>query len=245
MVETAVVTGAAGQIGSSLLDALTARGYNAVGVDLPAAIPSGDERYRGCDLTDDEAVATLLSGLGPITLLVHSAGLSAIGAFTDHDVAAHRRVMDVTHFAAVSVTMAAMPALREARGRVVLIGSVAGFASVLGRPAYVAAKHAVTGLFEAIRPELAAAGIGLTIVHPTFVTGGMAEVGRADGSARATTGEELTAQQVVSALLAGVDRGRDLVLVGRTARLAWVVSRLSPRLYMTLMLRRLRNQEAA
>ena len=245
MAESAVVTGAGGQIGSAVLDALTDRGYMAHGLDLPTSCPDGDARYRPCDLTDDAAVAELLPRFGRIDLLVHSAGLSAIGGFTDHDVADHRRVMDVTHFAAVSVTLAALPGLREARGRVVLIGSVAGFAPVLGRPAYVAAKHAVTGLFEAIRPELAAAGVGLTVVHPTFVTGGMAEVARAAGSERAPTGEELTVDEVVSALLDGVDRGRDEVLVGRTARLAMAVNRLSPRLYMALMLRRLRNQEAA
>ena len=51
------------------------------------------------------------------------------------------------------MTQAALPGLRKARGRVVLIGSVTGFAPVLGRPPYVAAKHAVTGLFTAIRPN--------------------------------------------------------------------------------------------
>ncbi len=239
----AVVTGAGGQIGRAVLDELTARGYRAIGLDLPAACH--DQRYQPCDLTDDSAVAALLPGLGPIDLLVHSAGLSAIGALTDHGIHDHRRVMDVTHFGAVSVTLAALPGLRAAGGRIVLIGSVAGFAPVLGRPAYVAAKHAVTGMFTAIRPELAAMGIGLTIVHPTFVTGGMAEVGRSPGARRATTGEEITAAHVADALLKGVDQGREVVLVGRTARLAWTVSRLSPRLYMTLMLRRLRNQEAA
>lgn len=239
----AVVTGAGGQIGRVVLDELSARGYRAIGLDLPAACR--DDRYRACDITDDAAVAALLPEIGAIDLLVHSAGLSAIGALSDHGVADHRRVMDVTHFGAVSVTLAALPGLQQAGGRIVLIGSVAGFAPVLGRPAYVAAKHAVTGLFTAVRPELAAMGIGLTIVHPTFVRGGMAEVGRSPGATRPTTGEEITAHDVAVALLDGVDRGREVVLVGRTARLAWTVSRLSPRLYMTLMLRRLRTQEAA
>lgn len=241
----AVVTGAAGQIGRAVLDELTAGGYRAIGLDLPAACPAGDERYHGIDLTDEAAVATLLPTFGAIDLLVLSAGLSAIGGLTDHGITDHRRVMDVTHFAAVSVTLAALPGLRDAGGRIVLIGSVAGFAPVLGRPAYVAAKHAVTGLFTAVRPELAAMGIGLTIVHPTFVTGGMSEVGRAAGTTRATTGSEVTAADVATALVTGAERGREVVLVGRTARLAWTVNRLSPRLYMSLMLRRLRTQEAA
>jgi short-subunit dehydrogenase len=241
-----VVTGAAGQIGRCLVDTLTARGYDVVGLDLPAAC-SDDPRLRGCDITDDEQVAHVVAGIVEekrrIDLLIHSAGLSAIGAFTDHDMSVHRKVMDVTHFGAVSVTQAALPGLRNARGRVVLIGSVTGFAPVLGRPPYVAAKHAVTGLFTAIRPELELQGIGVTIVHPTFVTGGMSEAAR--GGERTTSGPEVTAQDVADSLLDGVAHGRDLVLVGRTAKLSWTVNRLAPGLYVKLMLRRLRSERGA
>lgn len=242
MVErVAVVTGAGGHIGRVLVDVLGERGYAVTGLDLPAACPD-DPRFVSCDLTDDEAVADVVGSFERIDLLVLSAGLSAIGALSDHDVGVHRQVMGVTHFAAVSVTLAALPALRRARGRIVLLGSVAGFAPVLGRPPYVATKHAVTGLFTAVRPELAESGVSLTIVHPTFVEGGMTEVGRSAGTRRLTSGAELTPRDVAEAALDGVDRGRDVVLVGKTAKQAWTVNRLAPRLYMKLMLRRLRNQ---
>ncbi len=105
-----------------------------------------------CDITDPEAVRAavdaVVAGHGRLDLLVHNAGISAIGRFEDHDVATHERVLAVNYLGPVALTQAALPALRETRGRVVVIGSVAGFAPVLGRPAYVAAKHAVTGLFE-------------------------------------------------------------------------------------------------
>ncbi len=241
MGRVAVVTGAAGQIGRVLVDELTVRGYSVVGLDLPAACPD-DPRFIGCDLTDDAAVAEVVGGLERVDLLVLSAGLSAIGSMTDYDMTVHRKVMDVTHFAAVSVTLAALPALKRSRGRIVLIGSVAGFAPVLGRPPYVAAKHAVTGLFTAVRPELAESGVSVTIVHPTFVAGGMSEVGRKAGAQRLTSGADLTAQDVADAVLDGIDRGRDLVLIGKTAKQAWTVNRLAPSLYMKLMLRRLRSQ---
>ncbi len=240
-----LVTGAGGQIGAALVRRLEAEGATVVGLDLPGSCPPGEDRYLPCDLTDEaqvrEAVAEVGRRHARLDLLVHSAGLSAIGRFEDHDLATHRRVMDVTHFGVVALTLAALPLLRAAGGRVVLIGSVAGFAPVLGRPPYVAAKHAVTGLLETIRPELAAQGVAVTVCHPTFVTGGMAEAaGRAQGHVRVTSGEELTPDDVAAALLAGVARGRELVLVGRTARLAWVVSRHLPRTYRRVMTRRLR-----
>jgi NAD(P)-dependent dehydrogenase (short-subunit alcohol dehydrogenase family) len=241
----AVVTGAAGQIGRRLLADLESRGAVVVGLDLAAACPEGDPRFVPCDVTDDDAVRAAFAEVGRrhpagVDLLVLAAGISAIGRLGDHDLATHRRVMDVTHFGALSCLLAALPALRSARGRVVLIGSVAGFAPVLGRPPYVAAKHAVTGLFTAARPELADDGVTVTVCHPTFVTGGMTEAAaRAPGAERSTSGEELTPADVSAALLDGVERGDDLVLVGRTARLSWRVSRHAPGLYTRMMLRRL------
>ena len=197
-----------------------------------------------CDITDAGAVrATVESVLaehGRVDVLVHNAGISAIGRFEDHGVDTHAAVMAVNYLGPVALTQAALPALRESRGRVVVIGSVAGFAPVLGRPAYVGAKHAVTGLFEALRPELARDGVGVTLVHPTFVTGGMGEAAeRAAGRARATTGAEISADDVARAVVDAVADGRDLVLVGRTARLSWHLHRLAPRLYVRLMTRRL------
>lgn len=243
---TAVVTGAGGRIGRCLVDELTGAGYRVTGLDLPAACPGRDPRFRPCDVTDEREVGAVFAQYPRIDLLVLCAAVSAIGRFGDHDVAVHRAVLEVTHPGAVSCSLAALPALRRAGGRIVLLGSVAGFAPVLGRPPYVAAKHAVTGLFTAIRPELERNGVGLTIVHPAFVTGGMSEAGPRRGDAgRPVTGPELTPEQVARAALEGASRGRELVLVGRTAWLAWLVSRHAPRVYRTLMLRRLRPQREA
>ena len=246
----AIVTGAGGQIGRALMADLEERGATPVGIDLERACPESDDRYLACDITDEAAVASVFEEVdrrhpGGMDLLVHSAAVSAIGRFEDHDLATHRRVMEVTHLGAVAVTQAALPALRRARGRIVLIGSVTGFAPVLGRPPYVAAKHAATGLFTTLRPELAPDGVSVTICHPTFVTGGMAEASdRAPGRERATSGEELTPQDVSTALLDGVAAGHDLVLVGRTAKQAWVISRHLPRVYAWVMRRRLRASAA-
>jgi short-subunit dehydrogenase len=118
----------------------------------------------------------------------------------------------------------------------VVLSSVAGLAPVVGRPAYVASKHALTGAFEAVRAELAADGIGLTMVHPTFVTNELADVA---GGTRSTTGALVTPDGVADAVVAAVAGGRGRVLPGRTARLADLVHRLSPRLYRRIMARRL------
>lgn len=232
-----VVTGATGRIGSHIVDLLVKRGDDVRGLDLAPG-----PRTTVCDLADEAAVEAAVADLTRLDLLVLCAGLSAIGTVDDHDVATHRRVMDGTHFSALTPLLATLPALRRARGHVVLVGSVAGFAPVLGRPAYVAAKHAVTGLFTTLRPELAAQGVRVTIVHPTFVVGGMGVADPTGRESRRTTGEEITPEQVAEAIVAASEGRRDVVLVGRTARLAWTLSRHAPRIYTTLMTRRLRRQ---
>ncbi len=243
----ALVTGAAGSIGSRLRHRLAEAGYEVVGLDLPSAVAAtpGADLVR-CDITDEAqvraAVAAVLERTGRIDVLVNNAGISAIGRFEDHDVETHRRLLEVNYLGAVACTQAALPALRSAHGTVVVTSSVAGFAPVLGRPAYVAAKHAVTGLFTALRPELAADGVRVMLVHPTFVTGGMGEAAaRAEHGSRSTTGPEISADDVAVAVVTGLRKRRDQVLVGRTAWLAWHVSRLSPRLYLRQMTRRLRR----
>lgn len=236
-----LVTGAAGSIGSALRRLLADEGAVVIGLDIAADQDAG---IRACDVTDEaqvrSAVAQLVAEHGRLDVLVNSAGILAIGAVDDHDVSTHRTVLEVNYLGALACTLAALPHLRDSRGSVVTLGSVAGFAPVVGRPAYVAAKHAVTGLMEALRPELAPDGVHVAMVHPTFVTTRLAT---ADGSQqRSETGVQVTPEDVAAAVVDVVRHRRDRALVGRTAYLAWHASRLAPATYARLMTRRLRQE---
>ena len=249
----AVVTGAAGGIGTALMRELVQAGYTVVGLDLASASPklSGDQGPKSvmmsCDITNESEVTTAFASIidtyGRLDLLVNNAGISALGTLHDHDIDTWRRVMDVNYIGAILCTRAAFPNLSRSRGHIVVMSSVAGFAPVIGRPAYVGAKHAVTGTFEALRPELATQGVGLTLVHPTFVVGGMTESHRPEAVERATTGPEITPDDVARAVVNGLAKRHHRVLVGRTSNVAWRVSRWAPTVYQRLMVRALQRNK--
>ena len=86
-----------------------------------------------CDVTDDAAVAEcadrVAGELGGLDIAVANAGLSVAGKFEDLDAEEWRLQMDVNVLGAVSTARHALPHLRQSRGRLGLVGSVAAFAS--------------------------------------------------------------------------------------------------------------------
>jgi NAD(P)-dependent dehydrogenase (short-subunit alcohol dehydrogenase family) len=260
---TALVTGAGGHVGEALLRLLTAAGYRTIGVERPGVPVPGDanaepDRWVEADLADpaaEVALAEALADLPRLDVVVAAAGVTALGDLDTTRDATFRHVIDVNFHGALRTTRATLPALRRAGGYLVVLSSVAGFLPVPGRPAYVGAKHAVTGTFLALAGELARDGVAVTVVHPGFLStpvteagaGAEAGVGVGGGAARSTTGVSLEADDVARAivrLVAGRRAGRHVpsrLLVGRTARLADLVHRVAPGVARRIAARRLRG----
>lgn len=262
---TALVTGAGGHVGAALLRLLTAAGYRTIGVERPGVPVPGDagaepDRWVEVDLADPAAEAALadaLADLPRLDVVVAAAGVTALGDLDTTSDATFRHVMDVNYHGALRTTRATLPALRRAGGYLVVLSSVAGFLPVPGRPAYVGAKHAMTGTFLALAGELARDGVAVTVVHPGFLSTPVTEagaeveagarVGVEGGAARSTTGASLEADDVARAIARLVARRRaghhvpSRLLVGRTARLADLVHRVAPGAARRIAARRLRG----
>jgi len=259
--KTVLVTGAGGGLGRAIALRFAQAGARIAAVDKYVG---GIERLQSevegvggecvalpCDVTDAEAcaraVAAVVKRFGTLDVLVNNAGISQRSGFAATDLAVIRRVMDVNFYGAVHCTKAALPHLLAARGLIVAVSSVAGYTPLVARTGYAASKHAMHGFFESLRTELVPAGVDVMMVCPSFIAtqidrNAIGGDGQPVRHAQVTTGGRLSPESVAERIFAGAVRSRRLLLVGRTAWMAWWVSRLAPGLYEKLMARRLSGE---
>ncbi|MBX3619889.1 MAG: SDR family oxidoreductase [Rhizobacter sp.] len=255
--KTVVVTGAAGGLGRALCRRYGELGARVVALDLDGAgaeAVAAQLRAEGmaalglaCDVRDEVACRAAMSraaaAFGGIDILVNNAGISARCLLRDTAPEVTRRVMAVNFFGAVNATQAALESLVERRGQIVVVSSIAGFSPLVGRTAYAASKHALHGFFDSLRSELQGEGVEVMLACPAFIATGIERAalggdGRPVTAARQTTGGEAPPALVAARIVAAAERGARLCLPATTSHLAWWVSRLAPRAYEQLMLRR-------
>ncbi|WP_029109092.1 SDR family NAD(P)-dependent oxidoreductase [Mycobacterium sp. URHD0025] len=169
--KTALVTGGASGIGKAIADRLAADGYQVATLDLNA---TEDEHSYAADVTDraqvDAVFKAVREQLGPVTILVNSAGLSDFTPFTDLTFERWQKVVDVNLNGVFHVVQAALPDMIAAGwGRIVNISSSSTHSGVPYMSDYVAAKSAVNGLTKSLALEFGPAGITVNAVPPGFI----------------------------------------------------------------------------
>jgi 3-oxoacyl-[acyl-carrier protein] reductase len=164
---TALVTGGSAGIGRAIVERLLARGEQVVSLDLK---PSDLKvKHVEVDLTDVEAtrqVAADLAKAHRITTVIHNAGVIRPALLPEVKLADFNALVNLHLGAAITLTQAALPAMKEAGyGRVVLVSSRA----VLGLPtrtSYSATKAGMLGMARTWALELAPMGITVNVVAP-------------------------------------------------------------------------------
>jgi len=143
-----------------------------------------DLEARGADvstLTADVAVRadaeqlvhTVLERMGTIDVLINNAGIIKVGPIAHMSERDFAEAMSVHFWGPLHTTLAAIPAMRrQGGGRIVNISSVGGKIGVPHLAPYCASKFALTGLSEAIRPELTRDRIFVTSVCPGLMRTG-------------------------------------------------------------------------
>jgi NAD(P)-dependent dehydrogenase (short-subunit alcohol dehydrogenase family) len=191
-VTTWFITGTSSGFGRILTERLLDRG-DRVAATLRRPEALGDLRATAggrlwtarLDVTrpDDvqQVVDAAFSELGVIDVVVNNAGYGMFAGVEEASREQVDRVLATNLTGSIDVIRAAVPHLRaQGRGRILQVSSAGGQATYPGFAYYHAAKWGIEGFCEAIAPELAHFGIGITIVEPGATpTGFSARVDRA------------------------------------------------------------------
>ncbi len=122
------------------------------------------------DVSDHDAVVRAWPKLPPFHAVVNNAGYSELGAVEEVSAAAAKAQLDVNLVAPAVIASCALPGMRERRsGRIVMVSSIAGLASVLPLNAwYHASKFGLEALSDVLRMEVAGFGVKVVVVEPGF-----------------------------------------------------------------------------
>jgi len=243
-----VLTGAAGGIGRAIAHRLSQSGARLALVDIDAAGlaslaadlgDTGRTSTHTLDLRDTAALPGLardvLSRHGSIDVLINNAGLTVHGPLNLHTTDDIDRVLDVDLRAVVHAVHVFLPHLRARPGaHVVNIASMAGMQGFPFQSTYSAAKAGLRGFGQALRPELAVAGIGCSTILPgTIATSFLASATTRDPSSSARLAGLMlrfgaSPDRVARAVQRAIARNRAEVRVGWDCHLMALARLLCP-----------------
>jgi short-subunit dehydrogenase len=238
----ALVTGASAGIGEAFARALAGRRYDLVLVArrrgrLEALAKELAERHRveataeAVDLAEEGDLARLAAAVAadPPDLLVNNAGFGTFGRFAELDAERELEEIRLNVLALTRLTRAALPGLvARGRGAIVNVSSLAGETPGPFTATYAATKAFVTSFSQSLHEELRGTGVTVQALLPGFTRTEFQEVAGVDPGI-VPPFAWMSAERVVRASLAALERGDAVCIPGAGNRLLGGLSGLAPR----------------
>ncbi|WP_092105761.1 SDR family oxidoreductase [Pontibacter chinhatensis] len=165
---------------------------------------------------------------GRLDVLINNAGISMRALFEDLDLDVLRKVMDINFWGTVYSTKYALPYIKQVKGSIVGISSIAGYRGLPARTGYSASKFAMHGFLETLRTELLYSGVHVLLACPGFTASNIRNTAlAANGQQQGETPREeekmMSAEEVAERILkATIQRKRDLVMTTQGKLAVWV-----------------------
>jgi short-subunit dehydrogenase len=250
--KVAAITGAGSGIGRALAVAMAREGAllaladrDADGLAETVRLVSGAGATASThvvDVSDEAAVNAFavdaVTEHGRVDVLVNNAGVALYGSVLELSTSEIAWLMNVNFWGVVHGVKAFLPGLlRRPEAAIVNLSSLFGLWGPPGQSAYAASKFAVRGFSESLRAELAGTGVHVVTVHPAGIRTAIARSSRIAAAADPAAAEAATRffdrrflvippETAAAAILRGIEKRRDRVLIGRDALRVDVLTRL-------------------
>ncbi len=249
------ITGASAGIGAAMARAWARRGarliLSARSADALATVDrdcGGGHLILPLDITDssvfDEAVATAWDWMGNVDIAVHNAGVSQRARAEQISEETLRRLMEVNFMGAAVLAGKQLARFQQqGYGHFVAISSLSGKFGVPYRSVYCASKHALHGYFDAIRAENASLPVRVTMVCPGYIrtdvsVNALGSDGKPTGEMDENQAKGMSPEACAEAIVSGVARNREEMVIGGTERFGVYLKRFFPRLLSRILAKR-------
>lgn len=250
----ALVTGASQGLGRAIAEECAERGMDLFLVALPgsglAEVSRGMAEewqvrvhWLEIDLTQEDAVRRLIEAMEErrfeVDLLVNNAGIGTIGGFAESGLLGHEAVMRLNMVALVRLTHRLIPLLSRHRGAAILnVASLGAFFPMVSLPVYSATKSFVLTFSLALREELRGS-IAVGTLCPNTIRNDHATEAYVDRLPIICQRACLYPAQIAHSAIAGLLRGRAIIVPGFINKLLRVIGPLVPRPLVTEVVRHL------
>lgn len=242
--KTALITGASSGLGAELAELFASDGHDlvlvarrraeleAVGARLTAAHGIAAQ-VIAADLADRDAPERIVAELArraiEIEFLVNNAGFGTSGPFAESDLGRELDLVQVNIAALVHLTGLILPGMiARGSGRILNLGSTAGFQPGPFMAVYYASKAFVNSFTEALAFELAGSGVTATVSCPGATA---TEFSKVAGTARSRLFQAgaMPASEVAAHAYRAMLAGKSLVIPGARNKMSVQIQRISPR----------------
>lgn len=180
--EVVLITGASSGIGLATAELMATHGYSVFGTtrslernrtlvsDLNLK-HSGRLQFIEMDVTQSDSVRQgvdeVMKQTGRIDVLICNAGIGIFGSIEETPLETVHELFEINYFGYLRTIQAVLPFMRESqKGRIVLVGSIAGRVAIPFQSHYSSTKYAIEALTEGLRQELHQTKIKVSAIRP-------------------------------------------------------------------------------
>ena len=250
-----LITGAGSGLGRALAIRYARSGARVACVDLSVerseatriTLPGEGHLALAANVGSDDAMEqlqeTVLREWRGLDVLINNAGIASGGVLVETTMAEWRQILEVNLLSVVRGCRMFLPSMLAAgRGQIISTASFAGLAGAPGVMSYGVAKAAVVALSEQLRAEVAARGVRVSVICPSFFRTNLCDTAIGNPSIKSVAVHLMdtapdTVDSVADSVFAAAEAGRFLIIPTRREPMRWRFKRWFPELYFRMLQR--------